>query len=54
MLRFGSALAFRFATFRQQKPGKQTLSVTHQTLAKPKALFPKRRECGEKDNFRGG
>jgi len=44
---FWFSFSFRFATFKQQNSGKHTLSVTHQTRAKPKALFPKRRECGE-------
>jgi len=49
---FWFSFSFRFATFQQQESGKHTLSMTHQTEAQTKALFPKRREYGEKDNSR--
>ena len=44
---FWFSFSFRVATFWQQKTGKRALPVTHQTRARPKALFPKRRELGE-------
>ena len=46
---FWFSLSFRLATF-WQRSGKRAFPVTHQTRAKPKALFPKRREYGEKIN----
>jgi len=51
---FWFSFSFRFATFWQDKTGKRASPVAHQTRAKPKALFPKRREYGEKDQLRGG
>jgi hypothetical protein len=35
----------------QQKTGKLPFPIAHQTRVRPKALFPKRREYGEKINF---
>ncbi|HBB88540.1 MAG TPA: hypothetical protein DC047_13090 [Blastocatellia bacterium] len=40
---FGS----RLVTFWQQRMGERRLAVTHQTEARPKALFPKWHEYGE-------
>lgn len=51
---FWFSFSFRFATLRQQKAGKRSLLATHQIQASPKALFPKKRECGEKDKLGGG
>ena len=48
---FWFIFSFRSATFRQQKTGKRAFSETHLTRVRPKALFPKRREYGEKINF---
>jgi hypothetical protein len=47
---FWFSLSFRIATFWQQRSGKRAFPVTHQTPVRPKALFPKRREYGEKIN----
>ncbi|MBA2703413.1 MAG: hypothetical protein H0U60_06140 [Blastocatellia bacterium] len=44
---FWFSFSSRLATFWQQKAGKRRLAVTHQTEARPKALFPKWREYGE-------
>ena len=47
---FWFSLSFRIAIFWQQSSGKRAFPVTHQTRVRPKALFPKRREYGEKIN----
>jgi hypothetical protein len=47
---FWFSISFRIATFWQQKTGKRAFSITHQSRVRPKALFPKRREFGEKVN----
>jgi hypothetical protein len=41
---FGS----RLATFWQQRMGERRLAVTHQTEARPKALFPEWHEYGKR------
>lgn len=45
---FWFIFSFQLATFWQQKTGKRPLSLTHQTPARPKVLFPKWHEYGEK------
>jgi hypothetical protein len=45
---FWFSFSFRLATFWQQRTGKRALPLTHQTLARQKALFPKWHEYGEK------
>jgi hypothetical protein len=45
---FWFSFGFQLATIWQQKTGKRALPLTHQTLARPDALFPKRHEYGEK------
>lgn len=47
---FWFSISLQIATFWQQKTGKREFPVTHQTRVRPKALFPKRREYGEKIN----
>jgi hypothetical protein len=45
------SFSFRLAISRQHKTGKRAFPLTHQTGVSPKALFPKRREQGEKINL---
>jgi len=47
---FWFSLESYFATFWQDGTGKRELSQTHQTAARPKALFPKLHEYGERTN----
>jgi hypothetical protein len=49
---FWFSFSFSIARFSKRKPGKRSYFLTHQTQASLKALFPKRRECGEQDRFR--
>ena len=51
---FWFSFSFRLAIWRQHAGGKRPLSVTHQIQARPKALFPKKRECDENDKFKEG
>ncbi|MCA1607169.1 MAG: hypothetical protein LC775_17265 [Acidobacteria bacterium] len=47
---FWFSLSIRIATLWQQKTSKRVFPATHLTRVKAKALFPKRREYGEKIN----
>jgi hypothetical protein len=47
---FWFSFSFRVATTWQHETGKRAIPVSHQTRARPKALFPKRREQGEQIN----
>jgi hypothetical protein len=48
---FWFSFSFRIAATWQHKTSKRAFSVTHQTRARPEALFPKRCARGEKINF---
>jgi hypothetical protein len=47
---FWFSLSFDFATSRQQRTGKRILPATHQTRARPKALFPNGRSMMSRMN----